>query len=49
MKNTYAKPENQVKSNLEIATELFSKLSPTDQQKIIERVKNLVLKNDSAK
>lgn len=49
MKNTYTKLENQVKSNLEIATALFSKLSPTDQQKIIELVKNLVLQNDSAK
>ena len=49
MKDTYAKRESPVKSNLEIAILLFSKLSPANQQKVIDLVKHLVLQNDSVK
>ncbi len=41
--------EKSAKCNVEIATELFSMLSPTGQQAVLDLVKTLVLQNKEVK
>lgn len=54
MKDTYADRKSQrnektAKSDVEIAAELFSELSPANQQAVLDLVKNLVSQNKDVK